>query len=144
MAAELLPFKLVTPVGVLIDEHVREVTAVNPLGEFGVLPEHVDFITSLEPGILTVRGSDGGEHFYLIHGGLAEVKDGQMTVLALGAQPIEEVAAEPETAGAIEAAAERLSHVSFYEPEYDNAVRALRLAQARQRARGIARQARAH
>src|SRR5579875_3537301 len=133
MAGELLPFKLVTPVGVLIDEQVREVTAVNPLGEFGVLPEHVDYITSLEPGILTVRMGDGRERFYLLYGGLAEVKDGQLTVLAQGAEAIEELAAQPEAATAIEAAAERLRHLSFYEPEYENALRALKLAQARQR-----------
>ena len=142
MAGELLPFKLVTPVGVLIDEQVREVTAVNPLGEFGVLPEHVDYITSLEPGILTVRMGDGRERFYLLYGGLAEVKDGQLTVLAQGAEAIEELAAQPEAATAIEAAAERLRHLSFYEPEYENALRALKLAQARQRAAEIAHQAR--
>jgi F-type H+-transporting ATPase subunit epsilon len=142
MAGELLPFKLVTPVGILIDEQVREVTAVNPLGEFGVLPEHVDYITSLEPGILTLRMGDGRERFYLLYGGLAEVKDGQLTVLAQGAEAIEELAAQPEAATAIEAAAERLRHLSFYEPEYENALRALKLAQARQRAAEIAHQAR--
>ena len=47
--ADTFQFKLVTPTGVLFDGAVEQVTAVGALGEFGVLPLHINFITSLVP-----------------------------------------------------------------------------------------------
>jgi F-type H+-transporting ATPase subunit epsilon len=140
MAAAQLPFKLVTPTGILFDQPVREVTAVNALGEFGVLPEHVDYITALVPGILTVALADGGQHFYLISGGLAEVREGQLTVLARSADRVEDVVGDDLT-DALMQAEEKLRYLSFYEPEYQNAQRELQLVRARQQAVAIARSA---
>ena len=57
--ATTFAFKLVTPTGVLFDGQVEQVTAVNPLGEFGVLADHINYITSLVPGLLTIRTADG-------------------------------------------------------------------------------------
>ena len=140
MAAAQLPFKLVTPTGVLFDQPVREVIAVNPLGEFGVLPEHVNYITALVPGILTVFLADSGQHFYLISGGLAEVRDGQLTVLARSAERVEDVVGDDLT-NALMQAEEKLRYLSFYEPEYQTAQRELQLVRARQQAVAIARSA---
>ncbi|HLH76185.1 MAG TPA: ATP synthase F1 subunit epsilon [Candidatus Binataceae bacterium] len=140
MAAAQLPFKLVTPTGILFDQPVREVTAVNVRGEFGVLPEHVNFITALLPGILTVVLADGGQHFYLVSGGLAEVRDGQLTVLARTAERAEDVTGDDLT-NALMQAEEKLRRLSFYEPEYQNAQNELQLVRARQQAMAIARSA---
>ena len=74
--APTFTFKLVTPTGVLFDGQVEQVNAVNPLGEFGVLADHTNYITSLVPGLLTVRTADGQTLEYLVTGGLVEVKDG--------------------------------------------------------------------
>ena len=56
--------------------------ALSPLGEFGVLAEHIDFITSLIPGLLSVRISTDRRDLYVVTGGLATVKGGAMTILA--------------------------------------------------------------
>jgi F-type H+-transporting ATPase subunit epsilon len=73
--------RVVTPNRQLLDEQVREVTAPGTAGEFGVLPDHITFLTSLEIGPFSYR-TDGGTRHLAIRGGFAEVIDNVMTVLA--------------------------------------------------------------
>jgi F-type H+-transporting ATPase subunit epsilon len=73
--------RVVTPRRLLLEETVREVTGPGTLGEFGVLPEHITFLTSLESGVLRFR-TDSGERRVAVRGGFAEVVDDVMTVLA--------------------------------------------------------------
>jgi F-type H+-transporting ATPase subunit epsilon len=44
-----------TPRGSLVEAEVDEVTAPGALGEFGILPGHVPFISALKPGVLVYR-----------------------------------------------------------------------------------------
>jgi ATP synthase F1 epsilon subunit len=134
MAEATLPFKLITPTGVLFDAQVQEVTAVNPIGEFGVLPQHINYLTSLVPCVITVKLADGGFRLFVVSGGLAEVKEGVMTVLAPTAEQAEALVDGEVLSKNALAAEEKLGSVSFYEPGYDNAVKAVQLARARQRA----------
>jgi len=140
--AQSFPFKLVTPTGIVFEGDVESVTAMGPLGEFGVLADHINFITSLTPGVFTIRIDANHYRHYVVPGGLAEVKDGVMTVLANEAQPSENVE-RSEAAEEIEAAEERLKHMSFYQIEYPEAVQALELARARLRATELNHTARA-
>jgi F-type H+-transporting ATPase subunit epsilon len=133
MADLVLPFKLITPTGVLFDGPVLEVTAVNPIGEFGVLPQHINYITALVPCVVTVKLENGQYRLFVVSGGLVEIKDGVMTILASSAENAEDVGETEALHKDVEAAEERLSHVSFYEPNYENAVRSVQLARARHR-----------
>src|ERR1700689_2673789 len=83
--ADTFLFKLVTPTGVLFDGPVEQVTAVGALGEFGVLPLHINYITSLVPGVLTIKVREGQFQELWLAGGLAEVKNRVMTVFATDA-----------------------------------------------------------
>lgn len=74
-------FRVVTPRRLLLDEQVREVTAPGTVGEFGVLPDHITFLTSLEIGMLSYR-TERGTRRLAVRGGFAEVVDNVMTVLA--------------------------------------------------------------
>jgi F-type H+-transporting ATPase subunit epsilon len=114
--ATTFAFKFVTPTGVLFDGQAEQVNAVNPLGEFGVLADHTNYITSLEPGLLTIRSAEGQTLAYLVTGGLVEVKDGAMTALAQSAEPPEKVVPTDETE--LRVAEERLSHMSMFDPKY--------------------------
>jgi F-type H+-transporting ATPase subunit epsilon len=134
MAEAALPFKLITPTGVVFDAAVQEVTAVNPIGEFGVLPQHINYLTSLVPCVITVKLGDGSYRLFVVSGGLAEVKDGVMTVLAPTAEGAEALIDGDVLSKNALAAEEKLQGVSFYEPGYENAQKALQLARARQRA----------
>jgi F-type H+-transporting ATPase subunit epsilon len=73
--------RVVTPNRQLLDEQVREVTAPGTAGEFGVLPDHITFLSSLEIGPFTYR-TDAGTRRLAIRGGFAEVIANVMTVLA--------------------------------------------------------------
>jgi F-type H+-transporting ATPase subunit epsilon len=128
--AATFPFKLVTPTGIVFEGEAAEVSAIGPLGEFGVLPEHINFITSLVPGILEAKLPDGATMHWVVSGGLAEVKDSVMTVLARSAESPETVDAAA-AAAQVQQADEEFSNLSFFDPNYAAAQEALALARAR-------------
>jgi F-type H+-transporting ATPase subunit epsilon len=81
---------LVTPERQLIDADVEEVYAPGVLGQFGVLPEHVNFLTALGTGELRYRVK-GVDHYVAVSGGILEVLDDVVTVLADTAEPAHEI-----------------------------------------------------
>src|SRR5512139_2508909 len=83
--ADTFQLRIVTPRAQLLDEPVLEVTAPGTAGEFGVLPNHITFLTSLEPGIITVKSTAGTKRL-AVRGGFAEVADNVMTILADAAE----------------------------------------------------------
>ena len=87
--------RVVTPRRLLLEERVREVTAPGTVGEFGVLPDHITFLTSLEIGALSYRTAQGARRV-AVRGGFAEVVDNVMTVLADDAVFAEDI--DPEVA----------------------------------------------
>lgn len=130
--ATTFALQLVTPTGIVFEGDVEEVTATGPLGQFGVLADHINFITSLLPGALEIKHA-GATEIWVISGGLAEVKDGMMTVLASGAEApasIDRAAA----AGDEQAADQKIAEMSFYDAEYPAAQDAQMLARARAQA----------
>lgn len=50
---------ITTPRGSLVDADVDEIAAPGALGEFGVLPGHVPFLSVLRPGVLVYRTKEG-------------------------------------------------------------------------------------
>jgi F-type H+-transporting ATPase subunit epsilon len=128
--ASTFPFRLVTPTGIVFDGDAAEVSAIGPLGEFGVLPEHINFITSLVPGVLEAQLPDSSKMHWVVSGGLAEVKDSVLTVLASSAESPEAIDASAAKT-AVKEADEKFSRVSFYDPNYPATQEALKLAEAR-------------
>jgi F-type H+-transporting ATPase subunit epsilon len=90
MAATSFRLRIVTPERLLLDEEVEEVIAPGSAGEFGVLPDHITFLTALAPGRLVYR-SGAQRNVVAIFGGYAEVVDNVMTVLADGAEPARQI-----------------------------------------------------
>jgi F-type H+-transporting ATPase subunit epsilon len=90
MAATNFRLRIVTPERLLLDEEVEEVIAPGVAGEFGVLPDHITFLTALAPGRLIYR-TGSQRHVIAIFGGYAEVVDNVMTVLADGAEPARQI-----------------------------------------------------
>ena len=71
---------VVTPRGSLLSTEVEEVTAPGILGEFGVLPGHVPFLTGLRAGVLRYRGR-GHQGVLAVGAGFAEVSNDRIIVL---------------------------------------------------------------
>jgi len=88
--ADKIRLRLVTPSRLVVDDEVDEVTAPGALGEFGVLPNHISFLTLLETGEMSYR-QRGERHHLAVSGGYAEVLDDMMTVLADAAEYAEEI-----------------------------------------------------
>jgi F-type H+-transporting ATPase subunit epsilon len=69
---------------------VRSFQAPGTDGEFEVLTGHVPMLTSLRPGILTIRDTES-RHNYAISGGFVEVLRHQATVLAEAVERADEI-----------------------------------------------------
>ena len=128
MATEF-QLRVVTPTRAVVDQSVTEVTAPGTLGEFGVLPDHASFLSSLDSGRLTYKDA-AGAHVLAMRDGFAEVSDNVMTVLAEAAQAPAEV--NPTAARAdLQAAEAELAVLTPIDPGFPAADAKRRWAQAR-------------
>jgi len=108
--AETLLLDIVTPYGHIFTEEVDEVLAPGSEGEFGVLPDHAPFLTTLKIGILTYKkGSETG-HFFM-NWGYAEVGPDKVTILADSAEKSDEIDVE-RAKEALKRAEERLKQTA--------------------------------
>jgi F-type H+-transporting ATPase subunit epsilon len=82
------------------------------LGEFGVLPNHIAFLSTLVPGVLSYKQGTKVQ-MLAVSGGYAEVLDNVMTVLATAA----EFPAEIDTARAQRAKDEAEKIMAAHNPE---------------------------
>ncbi|HEY2757966.1 MAG TPA: F0F1 ATP synthase subunit epsilon [Pseudolabrys sp.] len=83
-------FDLVSPEKLLFSGNVEQVDVPGIEGDFGVLAGHSPMVTTLRPGILTVRGAGGVEKIVVL-GGFAEVSADGLTVLADMADSVEDM-----------------------------------------------------
>ncbi|HKU06127.1 MAG TPA: F0F1 ATP synthase subunit epsilon [Bradyrhizobium sp.] len=83
-------FDLVSPEKLAFSGEVDQVDIPGVEGDFGVLAGHAPVVAAVRPGILTI--STGGAHQkVIVLGGLAEVSDKGLTVLADVATSIEDL-----------------------------------------------------
>lgn len=103
---EKLTLEVVSPYGNVLTEEVDEVIAAGSEGEFGVLPNHVPFITTLNIGMLTYK-KGGREGYVFVNSGYAEVSPEKVLVLADSAERSEDINVE-RAKEAMQRAEERL------------------------------------
>jgi F-type H+-transporting ATPase subunit epsilon len=85
-----LQLDVVTPTRLVVSQRVTEVVAPGAEGYFGVLPDHVPFITTLKAGNLTYwKGQE--EHHLAVSRGYAEVRGERVSVLADTAEVADEI-----------------------------------------------------
>jgi len=129
--ADKIRLRVVTPARVVLDEEVDEVTGPGVKGEFGVLPNHISFLSLLEPGEMSYK-QGATRRSLALSGGYAEVLDNVMTVLA----PVAEFGSEIDVDRARMAkdkAERRLSELHFEDKDFAAAEVALRRALIRLR-----------
>jgi F-type H+-transporting ATPase subunit epsilon len=83
-------FDLVSPEKFVFSGEVDQVDVPGVEGDFGVLAGHAPVVAAIRPGILTVM-SGGTQQKIIVLGGLAEVSDKGLTVLADVATELEEL-----------------------------------------------------
>lgn len=129
--AEKLRLKIITPEKLVFDGEVEELVAPGQMGEFGVLPGHVPFLSVLHPGRLRFKTEESGESTLIIHGGLADIKDDTISILTDQSESPEEVdvAAARKEAEAFQRELDELQNTEASEREELD--RKLRIARAR-------------
>ena len=80
--ADKLNFSLVSPARELFSGEVDHVIAPGTEGEFGVLPNHAPFMTTLRNGMVRVLGASDGDMRIFVRGGFADVTPAGLTILA--------------------------------------------------------------
>jgi F-type H+-transporting ATPase subunit epsilon len=100
--ARTILLEVVTPEHLLLSQQVEEVIAPGVEGEFGVLPGHTHFLTTLKIGELRYRI---GEHmqYMSVLWGFAEVTPQKVTILAEVAEKAEDIDVDRAQAGVEEA-----------------------------------------
>lgn len=128
MASEnTLSLEIATPHGLVFSGKADEITAAGTDGEFGVLPGHAHFATTLDIGVLRCRiGS--AQRFFFINQGYAEVRPDSVFILADSSEAAEDIDIERAKA-AMKRAEERLHKIEQY--DFQRAASALKRSTTR-------------
>jgi F-type H+-transporting ATPase subunit epsilon len=124
--AEKIQLEVVTPDRLVTSEAVDIVMAVGTLGEFGILANHVPFLTPLQAGELRYRKDNQLEHM-VVTGGFAEVSNNKVTILAEAAEKAKEIDLD-RARRARERAEKRLAQAKSEAIDYARAEAALKRA----------------
>ncbi len=136
MAGKLL-LEVVTPDRLLLSQEVDEVIAPGTNGEFGVLPGHCHFLSTLRIGELRYRVGELTS-FMSVLWGFAEVTPRKVTILAEIAEKAEDI--DPERAKEAVAQAEERLQRGGLPSEVEEAKVSLEKARLRQKMAERARQ----
>jgi F-type H+-transporting ATPase subunit epsilon len=108
-----LKLDIVTPYGLILSEDVEEVTCTGSEGDFGVLPGHVPFFTTLKVGMLAYKKGNATKYVF-VNWGYAEVGPDRVMVLADSAEKSEDIDADRAKA-AMKRAEERLKKTEEFD-----------------------------
>ncbi len=108
--ADSFNFELVSPERLLVSGSVSEVVIPATEGEMTVMANHAPTMTTIKPGIVTVKTADGKKDRYVVFGGFADIVPTGCTLLAESAVHVDEFNSDDITRR-IESARKELDHV---------------------------------
>ena len=82
---ELMKLEIVTPLGVIFDNDVKQVTLPGSEGEFGVLAKHATLVSLLTTGVIVIEKENGNEIAVAINSGYVKVDEEKTTCIVDGA-----------------------------------------------------------
>ncbi|MBB4230963.1 MULTISPECIES: F0F1 ATP synthase subunit epsilon [Rhizobium] len=112
--ADNFNFELVSPERLLLSEMVTEVVIPATEGEMTVMAHHAPTMTTIKPGIVSVRSSGGSKQDYVVFGGFADILPTGCTLLAESAVAVEDLSKD-ELTRRIEAAKKELEDALHHE-----------------------------
>jgi F-type H+-transporting ATPase subunit epsilon len=89
--AEPFQFELVSPERLLVSEKVESVVIPGSEGEMTVLANHAPVMTTVQPGVVTVKPEGGAEERYVVFGGFADILPSGCTLLAESATAVKDI-----------------------------------------------------
>ncbi len=114
--AEKLKVELITPYKKVLSEEVDTVTATGTMGEFGLLPGHAPYLTSLKIGELSYT-KDDKTFYFAVNWGYLEVENDEVTILVETAERADEIDLERAKA-ALGRAEEALKGITREDKEF--------------------------
>lgn len=89
--AEAFKFELVSPERLLVSEEVESVIIPGTDGEMTVMARHAPVMTTVKPGVVTVKAASGAEARYVVFGGFADILPEGCTLLAESAVAVKDI-----------------------------------------------------
>lgn len=89
--AEAFKFELVSPERLLVSEDVESVVIPGAEGEMTVMANHAPVMTTIKPGVVTVKPVSGSEERYVVFGGFADILPEGCTLLAESAVAVGDI-----------------------------------------------------
>lgn len=89
--AEAFKFELVSPERLLVSEQVESVVIPGSEGEMTVMANHAPLMTTVKPGVVTVKTAGGKEERYVVFGGFADIVPAGCTLLAESAMAVKDI-----------------------------------------------------
>jgi F-type H+-transporting ATPase subunit epsilon len=89
--AESYKFELVSPERLLISEEVEAVVIPGTEGEMTVMANHAPVMSTIQPGVVTVKPVSGAEQRYVVFGGFADILPQTCTLLAESAVAVADI-----------------------------------------------------
>ena len=89
--ADSFNFELVSPERLLLSAQVTEVVIPATEGEMTVMAYHAPTMTTVKPGVVTVKTADGKTERYAVFGGFADILPSGCTLLAESAVHVDEL-----------------------------------------------------
>lgn len=65
--------QLITPEKILFEGEIRGVQVPGTEGDFGVLPGHAPFVSTIREGVIEIEAADGEKQNFPVVSGVAEV-----------------------------------------------------------------------
>ncbi|WP_337181530.1 F0F1 ATP synthase subunit epsilon [Shinella sp.] len=115
--ADSFNFELVSPERLLVSGSVSEVVIPATEGEMTVMANHAPTMTTIKPGIVTVKTADGKKDRYVVFGGVAAIVPTGCTLLAESAVHVDDFNSEDITRR-IETARKELDHAKSDDQKY--------------------------
>jgi F-type H+-transporting ATPase subunit epsilon len=84
-------FDLVSPERLLMSEEVESVVIPGAEGEMTVMANHAPVMTTIKPGVVTVKPANGAEERYVVFGGFADILPSGCTLLAEEAVAVRDI-----------------------------------------------------
>jgi F-type H+-transporting ATPase subunit epsilon len=89
--AEVFKFELVSPERLLVSDSVESVVIPGTEGEMTVMANHAPVMTTIKPGVVTVKPESGSEQRFVVFGGFADILPSGCTLLAEEAVPVQDL-----------------------------------------------------
>lgn len=95
MTSDTISFEIVTPAGLQFQDNVYQVTLPTPDGYIGILPHHIQLISIITPGVISIRSHKDATFEQVEHlataGGFCDIDGQRVRLLADTAERAEDI-----------------------------------------------------